>query len=160
MLKPMLCAAAALLLLAGASVATRAGMAAPAAKAAEPAAAMMAQHITVHVPRITITSTTTIVTAPAAPPPMFREKKADECVKMKKIVGFWVMNPDSIDLMLDDGTRLRARLGSDCPSLGFYAGFYVKPQPDGKICAGRDVLRARSGRSCAIGSFARLVPVK
>lgn len=146
---------------------------APAPAPAWDRAAGMMQHVTVMVPRITITSTTTIITsgpvpAPPAPraakgreaPMFFREKKADDCIKMKKIRGFMVNTPESIDLLLDDGVQLRAHLGSNCPALGFYTGFYVKPNPDGKICVGRDLLRSRMGKTCGLDQFSKLVPVK
>lgn len=124
-------------------------------------AAAALQHITVHVPRVTVTRTTTIITTKVPiRPPMYREKKADDCVKTKKLTGFTVTTNDSVDLILEDGKRLRARLGSDCRALGFYAGFYIKPHPDGKTCAGRDTLRSRSGTSCGIQEFKSLVPVK
>ena len=55
---------------------------------------------------------------------------------------------------------LRARLGNDCPALGFYSGFYVKANPDKKMCAKRDSIRSRSGRLCAIQSFTSLVPAR
>jgi hypothetical protein len=137
--------------------------AAPVPGSAWDRAAALAQHITIHVPRITVTSTTIVTrSAPAAPAPrpMYREKKADDCVKMKKIIGFALSSNEAIELVLDDGTRLRARFGSDCPALGFYSGFYVKPHPDGKICAKRDLLRSRMGKTCAIGRFTRLLPAK
>ncbi|MBO9714659.1 hypothetical protein [Sphingomonas sp.] len=157
MLNPTIPAAAMLMLLAAPGAAT-----APALPAATAVSPDLGQHITIHVPRMTVTTTTIIATTTttARSTPAFREKKADNCLKMKKIIGFWVMTNDSIDLLLDDGTRLRAQLGSDCPSLGFYAGFYVKPTQDGKICAKRDVLRSRSGKACAVGGFSKLVPVK
>jgi hypothetical protein len=115
------------------------------------------QHATVHVPRVTVT-TTVIMRAPA-PVPM-REKKADDCVKIEKISGYAVNRTNSIDLLLNDGKLLRVNLGDDCPALGFYSGFYVKPTKDNKICAGRDAFRSRSGRSCSIQAFRSLVPAK
>jgi hypothetical protein len=155
-----------MMLLAGPAVAPAAAPA-PVAPPDWNRAVALAQHITIHVPRVTVTRTTTIITRPAAPdaarappPPMFREKKADNCVKMKKVVGFSVTTNDAIDLVLDDGTRLRARLASDCRALGFYSGFYVKPNPDGKICTKRDLLRSRMGKGCAIGQFSKLIPVR
>lgn len=120
----------------------------------EGAAALVAQHITIHVPRMTVTTT---VVRREMRPPVYREKNADDCVKMKKVVGYAVSDIDSVDLILDDGTRLRAKLGSDCPALGFYSGFYVKPNPDGKLCTRRDVLRGRSGVGCSIDAFKKLV---
>ena len=153
MLNPMLAAAPLMLLLAGPAVAPQQ----PSRALGWSAVSAKVQHITVHVPRMTVT-TTTIVTRSA--PPAYREKKADDCVKMKKVIGFAVTTNDAIDLVLDDGTRLRARFGSTCQSGGFYSGFYVKPNPDGKMCAGRDVLRTRAGKSCPIGQFTKLVPAR
>jgi hypothetical protein len=57
-----------------------------------------------------------------------------------------------------DNHRYRARLEKGCDSIGFYSGFYVEPDEDGSLCSGRDELQARSGLSCAIDSFRRLIP--
>jgi hypothetical protein len=119
------------------------------------------QRATVHVPRVTIRTTTVIMRAPlrpAAPPPLPRmtEKKADECVKVQELAGFAVNKSDSVDLLLRDGKMLRAKLGNDCPALGFYSGFYVKANADKKLCARRDSLRSRSGRLCAVQEFKSL----
>ncbi|WP_448661859.1 hypothetical protein ACG3SL_14395 [Sphingomonas sp. CJ20] len=122
------------------------------------AAAAMQQHVTVHVPRVTVSTTTIILRESRAP--ALVEKKANDCVKVEKLSGFTVNRSDSVDLVLADGSLLRAKLGSDCPSLGFYSGFYVKQTRDKKICAGRDALRTRSGRTCAIQKFRALVPAK
>lgn len=115
------------------------------------------QHATVHVPRVTVT--TTIIMRSTVPVPL-KEKKADDCVKINRIAGYSVNRANSIDLLLSDGKLLRVNLGDDCPALGFYSGFYVKPTKDQKICAGRDAFRSRSGRSCAIQNFRSLVPAK
>ncbi len=63
-----------------------------------------------------------------------------------------------LDLLLNTGKRIRAKLDDDCPSLDYYNGFYLKRTSDGMICADRDRIRARSGDSCEIGSFRTLVP--
>jgi hypothetical protein len=128
-------------------------LAAPAAPAADPldwdsAAHLMQQRVTVHVPRVSISSTTVILRP--APRPALKEKKEWDCVKMERIAGFTVNRFDSVDLLLKDGTQLRAKLGKDCPALGFYAGFYMKATGDKKMCAGRDFIRSRSGRSCGV----------
>ncbi len=115
------------------------------------------QHITIHVPRMT--TTTTIIMRSPVPVPMV-EKKAEDCVKIERIAGYSVNRTNSIDLLLSDGKLLRVNLGDDCPALGFYSGFYVKPDKDKKICAGRDALRSRSGRACGIQNFRRLVPAR
>ena len=116
------------------------------------------QRITVHVPRLTVSRTTIVVRT--ARPVALVEKKADDCVKMEDLAGFSVNRFDSVDLVLKSGALLRAKLGNDCPALGFYSGFYVKANKDKKMCAKRDSIRSRSGRQCAVQSFASLVPAR
>lgn len=112
------------------------------------------ERVTIAVPRVTITSSATIVVRRA---PKLIEKKAKDCVKIQDISGFAGVNtPDSVDLVLRDGTLLRAKLGRNCQALGFYSGFYVKTNKDQKICAGRDAFRVRSGRSCDVEGFRTL----
>lgn len=122
------------------------------------AAQLQQQRITIHVPRVTVRTTTIIMRSTRASAVV--EKKADDCVKMESLAGFSVNRFDSVDLVLKDGTMLRARLGNDCPALGFYSGFYVKANQDKKMCAKRDSIRSRSGRLCAIQSFTSLVPAR
>ncbi|AJP72963.1 hypothetical protein [Sphingomonas hengshuiensis] len=149
MSNPMLAAPGLLLLLAAPATA-------PQPRAWADAGDGVQQHASIHVPRLTVTTTTVILRE--ARRPALVEKKADDCVKMDKLAGFSVNRFDSVDLVLKDGSLLRAKLGSDCPSLGFYSGFYVKPNRDKKICAKRDALRTRSGRVCSVLKFAALVP--
>ncbi|MDG2534982.1 hypothetical protein P6144_15085 [Sphingomonas sp. HITSZ_GF] len=112
------------------------------------------QSVTIAVPRVTITGSATIVVRRA---PRVIEKKAKDCVKVQDISGFAGVNTqDSVDLVLRDGTLLRAKLGRKCMVLGFYSGFYVKTNKDQKICAGRDTFRVRSGRSCDVEGFRTL----
>lgn len=112
------------------------------------------QQVTITVPRVTITSSATIIVRRA---PHVIEKKAKDCVKIQDISGFAGVNTaDSVDLVLRDGTLLRAKLGRSCQVLGFYSGFYVKTNKDQKICAGRDTFRVRSGRSCDVEGFRKL----
>jgi hypothetical protein len=149
MLNPLIAASGLMLLLA-------APAAAPEPHVWSGAVAMLQQqHVTIHVPRMTVTSTTIILRQPRLPP--VKEKKTSDCVKLEKIAGFTVNTTDSVDLVLNDGSLLRAKLGNECPALGFYSGFYVKPAEDKKLCAGRDSLRSRSGRSCEIQAFRTLV---
>ncbi|WP_010545624.1 hypothetical protein [Sphingomonas elodea] len=122
------------------------------AVSADPA---MQQHMTIHVPRMTITSTTVIVRREA--PAALVERKAKSCVDMDRIQGFTVNAGDSVDLILEDGSLLRAKLGSECPALGFYSGAYLKPTKDSRFCAGRDALHSRSGRICPVQAFKNLV---
>lgn len=89
--------------------------------------------------------------------PVWKEKKGPRCVALKSIRSAAVVVGNGVDLMLADDHRYRARLERGCNSMGFYSGFYVEPDDDGSLCSGRDQLQARSGLSCAIDSFRRLV---
>lgn len=93
-----------------------------------------------------------------AKPIKWKEKKAPRCVMLNALAGAAITGEDSVDLILRGGTRLRARLDRDCPALDFYSGFYIKPTRDGRICADRDTIHARSGGQCEINSFKTLVP--
>lgn len=115
------------------------------------------QHIVIRVPR---PDTIRRVSAPAAPlPPIaWVERDSDKCVRMDRLSGAAITRSDSVDLVLAGGKRVRAKLGSECPALDFYSGFYVKPTKDGMVCAKRDVFRSRSGGECRIKSFRTLIP--
>ncbi len=95
------------------------------------------------------------------PPPMpvFRDRRGPRCIDANAIAGAAVSAPDSVDFILHGGQRLRARLEDECPALDYYSGFYVKPSGDGKICAGRDSIRTRSGGDCQVDRFRVLIPV-
>lgn len=121
------------------------------------AARALQQRATVHVPRVSVSSTTIILRETRRVRVV--EKKTDDCVKVETLAGFTVNRSDSVDLMLRDGKMVRAKMGEDCPALGFYQGFYVKTTKDKKICAKRDSFRSRSGRSCPVEAFRALVPV-
>lgn len=116
------------------------------------------QQVTIHVPRVTTTTTTIILRAPSRPPMV--EKNASDCVKVEKIAGFAVTERSSVDLVLTNGSVLRAKFGNECPALGFYTGFYVKAADDRRICANRDSFRSRSGKACNVRAFKRLVPAQ
>jgi hypothetical protein len=97
-----------------------------------------------------------------APPPAamrWKEKSAPNCVTMTGIAGAALRSPDTVDFILTGGARYRAKLENSCPALDFYSGFYILPPPDGKMCAGRDTIHARSGGECQIKKFRKLVPV-
>ncbi len=94
------------------------------------------------------------------PPIQWMEKRADRCVAVQDLAAVTVSRPDSVDLLLNGGRRLRARLSDDCPALDFYAGLYLKPSGDGRMCASRDVIRSRSGQQCRIAQFRTLVPAR
>lgn len=101
-----------------------------------------------------------VQTAPAPPPARseWREKGGPRCVPMAAIVGAAVLAPSSVDIILRGGDRVRARFAASCPALDYYSGFYIAPTGDGRICAGRDVVRDRAGGECEVDRIRKLVP--
>lgn len=89
----------------------------------------------------------------------WRESPGPRCVPANRVVGASLIRQNSVDLLMRDNTRLRARLERRCPALDYYYGFYVNATEDGRICADRDVIRSRAGGECAIEQFRRLTAV-
>jgi hypothetical protein len=85
------------------------------------------------------------------------ERKGPKCLEAGSIRGAALSGRESVDFVLLDHTRIRAQLDEDCPALDFYNGFYLTPQK-GKVCARRDDIHSRMGRSCRIERFRHLVP--
>ncbi len=85
------------------------------------------------------------------------ERKAAKCQPLGAFRAALSTGERHMDLLMRDGTRLRARFDKRCRAEEFYAGFYVRPSPDGMLCADRDTVRARSGMTCRIERFRRLV---
>lgn len=102
-----------------------------------------------------------IMRIPVRPRPVqseaWEEKKGPKCIDAATIRAAALSGPESVDFLLFDRNRVRAQLSEDCPALDFYNGFYVTPEK-GKICARRDDIHSRMGRSCQIERFRRLVP--
>ena len=90
-------------------------------------------------------------------PDAWEEQKGPKCIDASTIRGAALSGRESVDFMLYDRSRIRAELSEDCPALDFYNGFYVTPE-NGKLCAKRDDIHSRIGRSCRIERFRRLVP--
>jgi len=87
----------------------------------------------------------------------WEEKRGPKCIEAANIRGAALSGRETVDFLLFDRTRLRAQLSEDCPALDFYNGFYVTPEK-GKLCARRDEIHSRIGRSCTIERFRRLLP--
>ena len=88
----------------------------------------------------------------------WREGRGPRCISASSIAGATLLGQNSVDLILRDNTRLRARLESSCPALDYYFGFYVNATQDGRICADRDAIRSRAGGLCQIDQFRSLSP--
>ena len=93
--------------------------------------------------------------APAAPV-QWKEGKGPKCVPARAILGASMPSENSVDLVMRDRSRVRARLDSSCPALDYYYGFYIRPKADGMICADRDSIRSRVGGECGIERFRTL----
>jgi hypothetical protein len=91
-----------------------------------------------------------------ATPIRWREHRGPRCIAWSRIAGVGLLAEDSVDFLLHDGTRLRARLQRRCPALDYYNGFYLAATPDGLTCADRDSIRARTGGECQIDQFRTL----
>lgn len=96
----------------------------------------------------------------AQAPAKWSEHKGPKCLPMGDILGAAVLVPQSVDIVLRGGQRMRARFGASCPGLDYYSGFYIVPPADAQICADRDIVRDRAGVECAIDKFRKLTPQK
>ena len=83
------------------------------------------------------------------------EHKGPKCLSAAMIAGAAMASPSTIDFVLRDRRRVRARLDSDCAGLDFYGGFYVEPH-HGAVCARREEIRSRAGSTCRIERFRAL----
>jgi hypothetical protein len=119
------------------------------------------ERIVIRIPRVA-PSRLPVDARRAAPPPPIRweEKRGPRCLPMTSVTGATIVASGSIDLLTNDGSRVRARLDGDCGALDFYSGFYLKPTRDGMACADRDAIRSRAGAACEIDEFKRLVVAK
>lgn len=83
------------------------------------------------------------------------EHKGPKCVPANAIAGALLSGPSSIDFVLRDRSRIRAKMDSDCPALDYYGRFYLQPE-DGMVCAKRETIRSRIGGVCRIDKFKKL----
>lgn len=84
------------------------------------------------------------------------EEKGPRCLPVGAIAGAMLSGDDSIDIVLRNRQRIRARLENACEGLDFYGGFYLQTE-DGRFCARRDVIRSRMGGTCQVEKFRLLV---
>lgn len=94
------------------------------------------------------------------PSPMsgWKESRGPKCIDPGLIAAATIMEPNSVDFVLRDRSRVRAKLQSSCPALDYYYRFFVKPTEDGRICADRDAIHSRMGGECEIDAFRKLTP--
>ena len=87
----------------------------------------------------------------------YQEVEHDDCIDNLEVIG---MQPTPDNRLLFYTARrqiLAAALEEGCTARAFYAGFYVEPHEDGRLCVNRDRLRSRAGASCQVTGFTRLV---
>jgi hypothetical protein len=83
----------------------------------------------------------------------------NRCVSIDNVAGAQLFGDRGIELTTKTGDRYRLFLAQECPALSFYQGFYYRRQRAGQLCAGRDVVGARSGGECLIASIIKVRPV-
>jgi len=137
-------------MLAGAAIAAAPPDAPPPPATAQPTRMRLSEHIILRVP----------LPRRRSPPPQtpWRETHGPRCIDTDAIAGAAVTESASVDFVLRGGKRLRAKLDRDCPALNFYSGFYLVSIGDGRTCAERDSVHARSGGACEIERFRELKP--
>jgi len=110
------------------------------------------QRVVIRVPRMAVAP---VGRTPIPAPVRYKEGDGPKCVAANALAGA-AISGEHVDLVMVGGTRLRARLDGDCGPMDFYSGFYLRPAGDGRVCAGRDAIRVRSGASCRITRFRTL----
>ena len=91
-------------------------------------------------------------------PVRWLEKKGPKCVGLEGLAGFVVRGPQTVDLFMRGGQRVRTRLEKQCTRVDLGYGFYIRPNADGRLCSNRDTLHARTGGRCEVERFTNLVP--
>ncbi len=77
----------------------------------------------------------------------------NRCISVNGLAGAQLFGDRAIELAMKSGQRYRLFLARECPALSFYQGFYYRRERAGQLCAGRDVIGARSGGECPIASI-------
>lgn len=84
----------------------------------------------------------------------------NRCIDMRKAATARLYGERALELTMRGGRHYRLFLAQECPALAFYQGFYYRPHADGRLCAGKDVIGARSGGDCQIASILQIGHVK
>ena len=87
------------------------------------------------------------------------ERPGRRCVQIRDITGTADQGRRLV-LFLRNDRILVADLARGCSARDFYRGFYLERSEDGRMCAGRDVLLARSGAKCELAGLRELVPAR
>jgi hypothetical protein len=79
------------------------------------------------------------------------------CIGVDNVAAAQLFGDRAIELTMRNGQRYRMFFARECQALSFYQGFYYRRLKAGQLCAGRDVIGARSGGECPIAS---ILPVR
>jgi hypothetical protein len=83
----------------------------------------------------------------------------NRCISVDGLAGAQLFGDRAIELSMKSGQHYRLFLARECPALSFYQGFYYRRQRAGQLCAGHDVIGARSGGECPVASIIAVRPV-
>jgi hypothetical protein len=92
------------------------------------------------------------VTMRPEPPRQGRKR----CIDMRAVASARQYGERALELRMRGGRHFRLFLAQECPALAFYQGFYYRPSNNGQLCAGKDVIGARSGGECQISSILQI----
>ena len=81
------------------------------------------------------------------------------CVDVRRVRAAQIFGDSAVELTLRGGRRWRMYFAQTCPALSFYDGFYYRNAEQGRLCAGRDAIIARSGGECSIASIVASKPL-
>lgn len=117
------------------------------------------QRVIIRVPRYRVSDTPAAGSGKSVSSSLsYKEEKIGKCLIMNRFVA---SRPgpgpkESLELFTREGALVRAYLGDGCLAREFYAGAYMERSADGKLCAERDLLYARTGAKCEIDKFRAL----
>lgn len=107
------------------------------------------------------------MTLPLSPDPAamrgmvpLRTEPGPLCITHRHVRGASISDRNGVVFMMSGNKRYQAGLERGCRPADFQSGFYINPTADGAVCAGRDLLHARSGANCLITRFSRIRPAK
>lgn len=80
-----------------------------------------------------------------------------QCLETDNIASYKIETDDLIRFIMKDGGTMIMRLKSYCPQLRFHGYLSYTPM-NGRLCAGADEIKTRSGLPCLIGSVMPELP--
>lgn len=127
-------------------------LAVPAVALAPPTAPVPNESLGAPWGRMTVTPGGPVDMRPAPP-----RAGRNRCIGVDNVAAAQLFGDRAIELTMRNGQRYRMFFAKECQALSFYQGFYYRRLKAGQLCAGRDVIGARSGGECSIAS---ILPVR